>query len=69
MGAALVLFLTPINFKERKFVVRHEQVEQLPWGILLLFGGGLRASRMRCRGRGSMCSWGRSSVRIWAGCR
>lgn len=41
MGAALVLFLTPIDFKKRKFVVRHEQVEQLPWGILLLFGGGL----------------------------
>ncbi|MEO1020985.1 MAG: DASS family sodium-coupled anion symporter [Bacteroidota bacterium] len=39
-GAAL-LFVIPANNQEGKFLLSWKQAEQLPWGILLLFGGGL----------------------------
>lgn len=39
--AALLLFITPINFQEHKFALDWESAKQLPWGILILFGGGL----------------------------
>jgi sodium-dependent dicarboxylate transporter 2/3/5 len=41
IAAALLLFLIPTNFKRRQFVVSYDNVQNLPWGILLLFGGGL----------------------------
>lgn len=41
MTAALLLFLIPIDVRSRRFVVSFESVQRLPWGILLLFGGGL----------------------------
>lgn len=39
--AALLLFLVPVRLHPRTAVVRWRDVERLPWGILLLFGGGL----------------------------
>jgi sodium-dependent dicarboxylate transporter 2/3/5 len=41
VGAAILLFITPVNFREWKFVLEWKNTEKLPWGILLLFGGGL----------------------------
>jgi sodium-dependent dicarboxylate transporter 2/3/5 len=41
VGAAILLFITPVNFKDWKFVLEWKHTEKLPWGILLLFGGGL----------------------------
>ena len=35
------LFLIPLNFKESKFILEWADMKTLPWGILLLFGGGL----------------------------
>lgn len=37
----LLCFVLPINFKEGDFLLRWEDSKKLPWGILLLFGGGL----------------------------
>ncbi len=41
IGAALVLFVIPVSVKERKFVLDWPTASRLPWGVLLLFGGGL----------------------------
>lgn len=41
MGAALVLFCLPVEFKRGVFALTWEQASKLPWGILILFGGGL----------------------------
>lgn len=39
---AIVLFLIPVNFSQGKFLLDWETtVHRLPWGILILFGGGL----------------------------
>ena len=37
---AILLFLIPVNFKKRVFVLNWEWGLRIPWGIILLFGGG-----------------------------
>ena len=39
--AALLLFLIPVNLKERDFLLDWEHAKRIPWGILILFGGGI----------------------------
>lgn len=41
IAAAVLLFLLPVDFGKRVFVLDWDSAEKLPWGILLLFGGGL----------------------------
>ncbi|WP_020527188.1 SLC13 family permease [Flexithrix dorotheae] len=41
MTGALALFLFPINYKTGEFVLEWKDTTKLPWGILILFGGGL----------------------------
>lgn len=43
--AAIVLFLIPIRLRPREAVVKWREAERLPWGILLLFGGGLSLAK------------------------
>jgi len=38
---ALLLFLTPVDLKNSIFLMRWKDAEKLPWGVLILFGGGL----------------------------
>jgi solute carrier family 13 (sodium-dependent dicarboxylate transporter), member 2/3/5 len=38
---ALVLFVTPVDWRRGEFALDWKQTERLPWGILVLFGGGL----------------------------
>lgn len=53
MVAALVLFVVPVDVKRRVFVMNWETALKLPWGILLLFGGGLSlAAAIRVNGVG-----------------
>jgi sodium-dependent dicarboxylate transporter 2/3/5 len=41
MSAALTLFLLPANTKPYKPILDWRTAESLPWGVLILFGGGL----------------------------
>jgi sodium-dependent dicarboxylate transporter 2/3/5 len=39
--AALALFLIPVNLRAREFLMDWQTALRLPWGLLILFGGGL----------------------------
>ena len=41
MVAAFAMFTVPACFRDGKFLVDWEDTSRLPWGILILFGGGL----------------------------
>lgn len=41
MLAALALFVIPVDLRERTFAMDWRGAERLPWGVLILFGGGL----------------------------
>ena len=41
IAAALLIFLLPTKNKAQKSLLTWEQAVKLPWGVLLLFGGGL----------------------------
>ncbi len=41
MTAALLLFLLPSGDKEQPQLMTWDNVQKLPWGVLILFGGGL----------------------------
>jgi sodium-dependent dicarboxylate transporter 2/3/5 len=41
MTGAILLFLIPISLKRNKFVMDWHWATKMPWGVLILFGGGL----------------------------
>lgn len=41
MTGAILLFLIPINMKKNQFVMNWHWASKMPWGVLILFGGGL----------------------------
>ena len=41
MLGAISLFLIPTKFSGGEFILGREDMKKLPWGILILFGGGL----------------------------
>ena len=40
MIGAILLFIIPTSFRKFEFVLNWEWAKKIPWGILLLFGGG-----------------------------
>ena len=47
MAGALLLFVVPVDFKERKFTMKWEDAKDgIEWGTLILFGGGLAMGSM-----------------------
>lgn len=38
---AIILFLTPVNLRKSEFLLKWNDAEKIPWGVLILFGGGL----------------------------
>lgn len=44
MVGGLILFLIPINMKKNEFVMDWHWASKMPWGVLILFGGGLSLS-------------------------
>ncbi|CAM2068687.1 SLC13/DASS family transporter [Sulfidibacter corallicola] len=52
--AGMLLFCLPVHIKERIFVLDWETAVKLPWGILILFGGGLAlAAAIQANGLGA----------------
>ena len=48
---ALLLFLIPVSRKEKLYTMNWDTASKLPWGVLLLFGGGLSlASALQSNG-------------------
>jgi sodium-dependent dicarboxylate transporter 2/3/5 len=45
MAAALALFVIPVDFRRGVFAMDWKTANKLPWGLLILFGGGLSLSR------------------------
>jgi len=41
MIAAVAMFIVPLDLKKGSFPLQWEDTSRLPWGILVLFGGGL----------------------------
>jgi len=41
IAAAIAMFLIPVDTRERRFLMDWETAKGIPWGVLLLFGGGL----------------------------
>ena len=41
LAGALVLFVWPVDFRRQVFVLDWASARTLPWGVLILFGGGL----------------------------
>lgn len=40
-----LMFITPVKLRENQFLMEWEYTRKLPWGILLLFGGGLTLAK------------------------
>ena len=45
MIAAMLLFIIPVDFKKKIFVLDWTTAKKLPWGIFILFGGGLTLAK------------------------
>lgn len=45
MFGGLAMFVVPVNWKKSEFILDWKSTVKLPWGILLLFGGGLAMAK------------------------
>ncbi len=45
MSGGILMFLIPVDLKSGKFLMRWEDTARMPWGILILFGGGLTLAK------------------------
>jgi len=61
MGGTLLLFAIPVDLKRGVFALDWESAQRLPWGMLLLFGGGL--SLAGAVGHSGLTEW----IGAWVG--
>jgi sodium-dependent dicarboxylate transporter 2/3/5 len=45
IAAALALFMIPVDWRKGVFAMDWEHARRIPWGVLILFGGGLSLAR------------------------
>ncbi|NGP89363.1 SLC13 family permease [Fodinibius halophilus] len=67
IAAALTLFMIPENVAEGRFLLSWTDAEELPWGVLILFGGGLSlASAISETGLADWIGGGVGSLGSWS---
>lgn len=65
MAAAVSLFLIPVDWRKGRFALGWSRAREIPWGVLILFGGGLSLARaMEASG---LAGWIGGSVADMAG--
>lgn len=66
IGAAVILFTVPVGWRPLRQVITWEQADRLPWGVLLLFGGGLSlAAGIQASGLADWIGLQLASVTTW----
>ncbi len=60
IAASVVLFILPVNWKKGEFVLDWPTAKRIPWGVLVLFGGGL--SLARAMDQSGLATWIGSGV-------
>lgn len=64
--AAILLFIIPENFTKRTFILSWDDTKDTPWGVLILFGGGLSlASAISQTGLSEWIGYGVSGLKDW----
>jgi sodium-dependent dicarboxylate transporter 2/3/5 len=46
IAASIALFMLPIDLSKKKFALDWQSAKNIPWGLILLFGGGLTIASM-----------------------
>ena len=71
IGGALLLFALPVRWRPLRTVIDWVRIERLPWGVLILFGGGLSLAQAIAQsglaaeiggGLGVLASWPRLAL-------
>jgi len=66
IAAAVAFFMIPANTSEDNFLLKWSDTKKLPWGVLILFGGGLSmASAISSTGLASWIGSGIGSLNAW----
>jgi sodium-dependent dicarboxylate transporter 2/3/5 len=66
IAAAVVLFAVPVGIRPWRTVIQWHHATRLPWGVLLLFGGGLSlASAIQASGLAEWIGQGLGGVMDW----
>ena len=60
MLASVILFVLPVDWKRGEFVLDWPTAQKIPWGVLVLFGGGL--SLARAMDQSGLAAWIGSGV-------
>ncbi len=55
IAAALALFVIPVDWRRGRFALDWDTAKRIPWGVLLLFGGGL--SLADAMSRSGLAAW------------
>ncbi|MEP1151695.1 MAG: DASS family sodium-coupled anion symporter [Balneola sp.] len=66
IGAAVSFFMIPANTSEEAFILKWSDTKKLPWGVLILFGGGLSmASAISSTGLAAWIGSGIGGLNTW----
>ncbi|MFZ5789654.1 MAG: SLC13 family permease [Pseudomonadota bacterium] len=55
MAASILLFALPVDLRQGVFLLRWSDLQRLPWGVLIIFGGGLALAE--AIGRSGLAAW------------
>ena len=66
IAMAVLLFVLPVNMQKKEFALNWEQAIRIPWGVLILFGGGLSlASAIGATGLAEWMGGALSGFSVW----